>query len=313
MTLTGIDRIDFGVEDMAACRRFYIDWGLADAGPIGDGHRFTTLDGSEVLLRPADAPDLSPAIEPGSTVRRVVWGVADAAALATVRQGLSDLPGFAEEAEGPSITDPHGLRLSFRVSQRRPVAVTGAVMNTVDRPDARRDRRAPVYDRAEPVKIGHVVLFSPEVAKAVAWYQETLGFVISDHYPAGGYFLRCQAEGGHHQLFLLQTPDGKSGLNHVAFTVRDIHEVFGGGLHVNRCGWETQIGPGRHPISSAYFWYVHNPAGGLAEYYADEDWCTEQWSGASWERTGPNYAEWGIAGGVDGLTRRQARGTGNGR
>ena len=42
-------------------------------------------------------------------------------------------------------------------------------------------------------------------------------------------------------------------LNHVAYTVRDIHEVLGGGLHISRQGWKTQLGPGRHPISSAYF------------------------------------------------------------
>ena len=44
---------------------------------------------------------------------------------------------------------------------------------------------------------------------------------------------------------LLNRPSPKRGLNHVAFTVRDIHEVFGGGLHFSRCGWETQLGPGR--------------------------------------------------------------------
>ena len=117
-------------------------------------------------------------------------------------------------------------------------------------------------------------------------------------------------EGGHHDLFLLQTPVRRRGLNHVAFTVRDIHEVFGGGLHVSRCGWKTQIGPGRHPISSAYFWYVHNPAGGLAEYFADEDYCTADWKARAWERSGPNFAEWAIAGGIDGETRRQTGGPG---
>ena len=118
---------------------------------------------------------------------------------------------------------------------------------------------------------------------------------------------RRAPEGGHHNLFLMQTPDRRRGLNHVAFTVRDLHEVFGGGLHVGRCGWRTQIGPGRHPISSAYFWYVHNPAGGLAEYYADEDYCTADWKAQAWERAPERFAEWAIDGGIDGTTRRQAR------
>ena len=60
----------------------------------------------------------------------------------------------------------------------------------------------------------------------MAFYTERLGFLVSDYYPDAGYFLRCRPEGGHHDLFLLQTPDKKCGLNHVAFRVRDIHEVL---------------------------------------------------------------------------------------
>ena len=51
---------------------------------------------------------------------------------------------------------------------------------------------------------------------------QRLGFRLSDRYPGRGHFLRCSARGGHHDLFLLQTPEAKRGLNHVAFTVRDI-------------------------------------------------------------------------------------------
>ena len=153
-----------------------------------------------------------------------------------------------------------------------------------------------------------MVFFTPDVHKAVDFYVEKVGFVVSDYYPDAGYFLRCAPTSGHHSMFQLETPDKKLGLNHVAFTVRDIHEVFGGGLHMSQQGWETQIGPGRHPISSAYFWYVQNPAGALAEYYADEDYCTENWQAKAWDRSAANYAEWAVAGGLDGETRRQRRG-----
>ena len=51
---------------------------------------------------------------------------------------------------------------------------------------------------------------------------------------------------------------------------------------------------------------MHNPAGGLAEYYADEDWCTAAWEARAWKRTPENFAEWAIAGGLDATTRRQA-------
>ncbi|MFN2932526.1 glyoxalase, partial [Escherichia coli] len=76
---------------------------------------------------------------------------------------------------------------------------------------------------------------------------------------------------------LLKLPHRGSGLNHVAFTVRDIHEVIGGGLAMNRQQWSTFIGPGRHPISSAYFWYVNSPTGGAFEYYTNDDFLTDKW------------------------------------
>ena len=72
-----------------------------------------------------------------------------------------------------------------------------------------------------------------------------------------------------------------------------------------RCGWETQLGPGRHPISSAYFWYFRNPAGGLIEYYADEDELTADWQPREFEPGPTVFAEWAIDGGIDGNTRRQ--------
>jgi hypothetical protein len=81
--------------------------------------------------------------------------------------------------------------------------------------------------------------------------------------------------------------------------------VFGGGLAFSARGWETQLGPGRHPISSAYFWYFRNPAGGLIEYCADEDQLTEAWQPRDFEPGPTVFAEWAIEGGIDGRTRRQ--------
>ena len=86
--------------------------------------------------------------------------------------------------------------------------------------------------------------------------------------------------------------------------------VFGGGLHFSRCGWETQLGPGRHPISSAYFWYFKNPAGALCEYCADEDQLTAAWQPRDFEPGPTVFAEWAVAGGLDGHTRRQKNAAG---
>jgi catechol 2,3-dioxygenase-like lactoylglutathione lyase family enzyme len=306
--LTGIDAITYGVEDMALCRKFLSDWGLRKASSTKHSTRFETLDGTEVCLRPHDAKLLPPAMESGSTLREVVWGVKGKRNLDALIKQITGNPSFTEGKDGlVRITDPNGLSLSFRLTQRKSVTVTGAAMNTPGSPN-RLDAPSPVYERAIPIHVGHVVLFVPDLAEAESFYTEMLGFQVSDRYPQHGTFLRCALRGGHHNLFLLKSPTGKSKLNHVAFTVRDIHEVFGGGLHISRQGWKTQLGPGRHPISSAYFWYVHSPCGGLAEYYADEDFLTEDWQPRRFERKSELFAEWAVSGGLDGNTRRQHKG-----
>ena len=305
MNFTGIEKIIHGVEDLAECMRFYDDWGLAKTSFNKNSALYKTMDGSEILLCNKNDPTLPPAIEKGSTIRHIVWGVENKADLTKVHGMISGYETFSELDGDPACVDPNGLSISFRVTQRQAINVKGVSMNTWDKPDARSDLRSTVYDKAQPIKIGHVVFFVADLNATEDFYVDILGFSVSDRYPGAGSFLRCATPGGHHSLFILETPDKKVGLNHVAYTVRDIHEVFGGGLQVDRCGWKTQIGPGRHPVSSAYFWYVENPAGGLAEYFTDEDYCTEKWKVREFQRSNEAFTEWAVEGGIDFNTRRQ--------
>ena len=314
--IEGIDRITYGIEDTpeqwARVHRFLGDWGLHELSSGTSGQTWETLNGAQVCVRAIHDPHLDAAIEPGATLREVQWGVADAASLQQLHQQLQAMPGFQSQGVDTagvspdarvSCLDPHGLRQVFAMSLKRPVDVRGAAANAYG--DIRRvDQASPVYERATPVDIGHVVLFTDRLQVAEDFYQ-ALGFVTSDRYPGRGVFMRCAPQAGHHDVFLLQVPGKAMGLNHVAFTVRDIHEVFGGGLHMGRCGWKTQLGPGRHPVSSAYFWYFENPCGGLIEYNADEDHLTPAWQPREFTPGPTVFAEWAIDGGIDGHTRRQ--------
>jgi catechol 2,3-dioxygenase-like lactoylglutathione lyase family enzyme len=287
MALSGIDAVVFGVADIAEAKRFLDDWGTTPVSIAEDRLVYETRDGAQVIVRPRDAEDLPAAMEPGNTLREIIWGAPDAAALPAALR----------------MTDPNGLALSFRVCQRRAVAVAATQANGPGAP-RRIDQRSPVHAQARPVGIGHAVLFAADFAAMRDFYVQRLGFIVSDEYPGHGVFLRCAPRGGHHNLFILNRP-GKPGMNHVAFTLADIHEVIGGGIAMAQKGWKTEIGPGRHPISSAYFWYFHNPLGAPLEYYADEDYCTEAWVPQQFTRAPELFAEWAIAGGIDGTTRRQ--------
>jgi catechol-2,3-dioxygenase len=308
MSILGIDRITYGVADVGACRRFFLDWGLKLVGEPDAGLDFETMNGCEVRVRRMEDATLPPAFESGSTLREVIWGVESAADLERLHKALGGDATWSESEATLHATDPNGLAIAFRVTRKRPVDVTGVPINAWGVAGRGVNRRSTVYERAEPIEVGHVVFFTDRLAEVERFYVEKLGFCVSDRYPGRAVFLRCAEEGGHHDMFLLQPPSPKRGLNHVAFTVRDIHEVFGGGMHISRCGWETEIGPGRHPISSAYFWYVKNPAGALAEYYSDEDQLDGNWEPQDFQQSSEAFAEWAVLGGIDGRTRRQAKG-----
>jgi catechol 2,3-dioxygenase-like lactoylglutathione lyase family enzyme len=327
--ITGIDAITYSTDKWDEARQFLSDWGLKELAFSDTLQCFETLSGAQVIVRRPDDAALAPAMEAGPTLREVVWGVDSDADLDLLIKSLpspieyrgnsyekdsaSGVTQGTQATRGADTTvqrcvaamDPHGLRIVFQRSRQRAVAVQGAQTNPYGNAQ-RINVPSPVYERATPIEIGHVVLFTDKLAQAVSFY-EKLGFVLSDSYPGRGAFLRCAPTGGHHDLFLLQVPGKATGLNHVAFTVRDIHEVFGGGLAMGRAGWKTQLGPGRHPISSAYFWYFDNPCGGLIEYNADEDHLTEAWQAREFTPGPTVFAEWAIEGGIDGHTRRQPR------
>lgn len=303
--LTGIDKVVYGVDVLAEGRRFFTDWGLEELEATNTKVVFETLEGAQVILKAGNDASLPAAVEEGPTVRQVVWSLADDAALDKIGNRLIKAGCAVSEDQGLLVcVDPVGLSLGFQVASRRTLEIQGAATNAYGVTN-RVDTPSPVYKRAEPVRLSHVVLHTDIIADHLAFYTEHLGFHVSDSYPGEGVFLRCQVEGGHHDLFLISSPVKPRGLNHVSFMVRDIYEVIGGGIYMNSRGWNTKIGPGRHPISSAWFWYVECPCGALTEYYADEDYLTSAWQPREFERTLENFAEWSVVGGIDHETRTQ--------
>jgi catechol 2,3-dioxygenase-like lactoylglutathione lyase family enzyme len=293
MTIVGIEQVTYGVADLALGRRFFTEWGL-----VPEGDLFRAMDGTTVLLRRQDDPRLAPAAEPGPTVREIAWGVADRAALDRLAPALAERVPIERDAAGAiRFTDPAGFRVALVETRRRPLAPVAIAVNT---PEGRQriDTVGVFYKRAAPRRLGHVVLLVPDIPAMERFYREALGFWLSDRYTERGVFLRGSAEADHHQLFLLKSPDAASHFHHLAFEVHDVHEVFGGGLAFAEHGWETHIGPGRHVISSCYFWYFKNPCGGAVEYFADMDSLTAAWQPREMPQSPEWFAEWALASGI---------------
>ena len=80
-------------------------------------------------------------------------------------------------------------------------------------------------------KLGHVVLNVTDIERSVRFYTEVLGLAISDRYPdsmvpGGMVFMRCNAD--HHGVALVggARQSDPSSLNHFAFEVATLDEVF---------------------------------------------------------------------------------------
>lgn len=307
--LNGIKTLKFGVEDFDKSKQYLNDFGLKLVeSDIPDTLKYSLNNGSAVYVFKIDDPRLPPAFEEGSTLREVTWAVNREQDLHRLAENLKDEPGFSFEQGVVRCQDPNGMTLLFEQAILKPAEnVTSAPINQYGQIN-RINEPSPVYEKANPVSIGHVVFFTPELEKTQKFYEDKLGFYLSDAYRGRGAFMRCAAEGWHHDLFLLKLPSRETtGLNHVAFVVRDIHEVIGGGLNMNRLKWDSFIGPGRHPVSSAYFWYVHSPLGGAFEYYTNDDYVTPAWTPRVYDYALELFTEWAVDGGLDPDTRRQVK------
>ncbi len=80
-------------------------------------------------------------------------------------------------------------------------------------------------------KIGHVVLNVSDIERSVRFYTEVLGLQVSDRYPdsmvpGGMVFMRCNTD--HHGVALVGGAGTleRTSLNHFAFEVGSLDEVF---------------------------------------------------------------------------------------
>lgn len=299
MTITGIDTVVYSAPDMAEANRFFLDWGLRKKRAGKTGSVFETAVGSQIVVKPGGARDLPASPAEGVHFREVIWGVSSKLHLDRIAKELAKDRNVSIDKDGTvHARDPNNLGIGFRLWTRKDkVDVTRAPVNAIGAYE-RIDRPSVFYERARPLRMGHIVFVVPDLKAAEKFYTRRLGFIVSDRYAGdSAVFLRYRPRSDHHNLFFIRARDGKTtDIHHVAFEVRDIHEVFAGGLYFSRKGWPTEVGPGRHPISSAYFWYFKNPCGGAVEYFTDSDQVTENWKPTAYKVN--KFSEWHLVDGI---------------
>ncbi|MBX3024141.1 VOC family protein [bacterium] len=276
MALHRLTSVTLGVPDVAAAAAFYEDFGLTRIGE----DRFATVDGGEQLR-----------LLPTPMRRPLALGIGadDADDLGRVAAALRGLGVAVEQDDGAVSASDGGtaVRVTVRVAPRiAPPAAAAEPANGPGHLD-RINARAAAVLRAAPVrprKLGHVVFGSTDLEASQRFFIDGLGFKVSDSIPGLGAFLRCSSD--HHNLLVQAAPVPL--LHHTSWQVDDVDEVGRGASAMLQRDPDRHVwGLGRHHIGSNFFWYLKDPAGNFAEYYADLDcivddqlWTPGVWDGA---------------------------------
>jgi catechol 2,3-dioxygenase-like lactoylglutathione lyase family enzyme len=299
VAIVGIQSLIYGVPDLAESQRFFTDFGLVleHAGPAQA--RFRLQEGSAVVLRREDDPDLPASQVVGHGVREVIWGVDTNEALDALVAVLSQDCDVRRDPDGTAhFVTGFGLAMGLRLWRPSPVLSapepSNAPGSTVRLNQHRRWRQ-----RAFPKGISHVVFAAPDFQGGAAFLRERLGFRLTDEQVGFGMYLRADGNNNHHNILLLNASaplpgmDGQLRFDHANFAVEDVDEIMLGANHMARRGWEpSHFGLGRHRIDSALFYYQPCPAGGEAEYGADSDCVDDAWVPRRWEEPLFAYAHW---------------------
>jgi catechol 2,3-dioxygenase-like lactoylglutathione lyase family enzyme len=288
--ILGIESLIYGVDDIATCTRYWEDFGLSPVAKSARESIFEVSTGSKVVVRDRRDCGVADWFD-GNGVKLVIWGVDTRESLDILVAGLECDREVRRDPDGTAyaLADdgiPFALRLWTKrvvVSQPDPVNAPG----NIQRLNLHRKWRL----RARCKTISHVVFYSQDYVGSYEFYRQRLGFRLSDHSEGIGAFARADGTNEHHSIFWLSADvpfaSGKAGFMHAAFGLEDIDEVMLGANMMAERGW---LGPDRHKlgglsrhrISSAIYYYVHNPSGGEAEYTCDTDYLDDNWIPRVW-------------------------------
>jgi 2,3-dihydroxy-p-cumate/2,3-dihydroxybenzoate 3,4-dioxygenase len=247
ITLTDIAYVRSGVADLDTATRFATDIvGLELAQPSEDGVAHLRADHRHHCL--ALVEGRSGVIASGFTVAGP--DALTAAETELERNGTSVYRGTAAEARSRRVgefiafDDPFGNRLEL---------VTG--QETVAR-EVAFSRNAGIEE------FGHLCLDAPDVNDAYRYWSTRFNAKVSDWIRDRACLIRIDPV--HHKLAVFQAD--QPGLCHMNFQVKTIDDVFRNWHFLVDHGVQIEMGPGRHPQSTAIFLYFLGPEGFTYEY-----------------------------------------------
>jgi catechol 2,3-dioxygenase-like lactoylglutathione lyase family enzyme len=276
LAVHSVDEFVFSVPDLDEASHFYTSFGL----DVRD-------EGGVLGLYAFGHPHRWARIFPGQS-KRLLWlslgiYVEDSERFEwhTRDHGVPPIePPRRADPTGQWIEGPDGLAIQLRAAEKVSPSKPAPRENA---PELRNQGRSPSRSKVElvhPLYLSHILLFSADVDEARQFYEDILGFRLSDKSGSVIAFMHSP-HGSDHHLIALAKSEGL-GLHHSSWCVPSIDAVGVGTDQMVRAGYDKGWGVGRHVLGSNYFRYVRDPWGGYAEYSFDIDYvhAEDQWPAA---------------------------------
>ena len=115
-----------------------------------------------------------------------------------------------------------------------------------------------------------MLLFTPDVPRALGFYSRVLGLRLSDRSGEIIAFMHGIHGSDHHMVAFAKS--NAPGHHHYSWDVGSVSDIGLGAMYMLEQGYARGWGLGRHVLGSNFFHYVRDPWGSYSEYSADIDY-----------------------------------------
>lgn len=270
-----------------------IDHFALNVPSLDDAHRFFDAFGLTVSRTGSQGGELEIRATDGHRWARVLAGDGKSMAYLCFNCYPDDLASLRQQTISAGATDVASVQGNadagfwFRDPDGNLVQVQVGPKTSPDSKIVRTERGVPAdirgaltrneVARVRPRRLSHVLLFTPDVLQAVAFYERALGLRLSDKSLDLIAFSHAPHGCDHHLVAFAKS--SARGWHHSSWDVDSVDLVGEGAAQMAAAGYAKGWGTGRHVLGSNYFHYVEDPWGSFCEYSADIDFVS---AGRDW-------------------------------
>ncbi|WP_321911914.1 VOC family protein [Burkholderia cepacia] len=266
-----------------------IDHFALNVPSVIDAERFFRAFGLDVTTRGTEARELELRARDGHRWARILPSSSKSLAYLSFNCFERDLNALRAQAvaagatlESPQIHeqtgfwfhDPDGNLIQVKVGPKTSPSAKTRCIVTGSAADERGSHTRSTSKLVEPRRLSHVLLFTPDVLAALAFYDKALGLRLSDKSQDIIAFTHAPHGSDHHLVAFAKST--ARGWHHCAWDVDNVNMVGEGAAQMAAAGFDKGWGTGRHVLGSNYFHYVQDPWGSFCEYSADIDFISAE-------------------------------------